>query len=400
MIVLNRMFVGNYCLSNIGHEIINMFQTDDERYFVYLNAVGSFSEDKRGKVEYILNVRSAKNNMVEVISKAEVVEEIYQKDKDQKEDPDIKGIRYNGTSVVDLFNANTNQQNIYVTYRVESIIEPASPLYISFDVDSSEETGNNSIIHISSVEETVNKGKSTLKQYVEDGTYAYKVLEGMIEDPSLWKDEGVEKVRYNLNSLDDGENFFEACGIQNSELAFSNAFAYIADKYKEEFCLFAQFVLGVDLSLNFKIEREYKNIDLLITDTNTVIVIENKIMSHLNGLKSDSATNEEWSQLDKYYKCVKYEDKDLKNKANFRFFVFAPDYNDIDLSKCKDEKGPIYHMIRYSTIYKFLKLAYKKNEFIKQLIVTMEPHTQPTYDFYVDMKKRFVRECKRVANKL
>ena len=34
-IVLNRMYTGSYLSSNLGHEVINMFQADNERYYLY-----------------------------------------------------------------------------------------------------------------------------------------------------------------------------------------------------------------------------------------------------------------------------------------------------------------------------------------------------------------------------
>jgi hypothetical protein len=34
-IVLNRMYTGSYLSSNLGHEVINMFQADDDNYYLY-----------------------------------------------------------------------------------------------------------------------------------------------------------------------------------------------------------------------------------------------------------------------------------------------------------------------------------------------------------------------------
>ena len=44
-IVLNRMYTGSYLSSNLGHEVINMFQADDENYYLYLNAKGNFAAE-------------------------------------------------------------------------------------------------------------------------------------------------------------------------------------------------------------------------------------------------------------------------------------------------------------------------------------------------------------------
>ncbi len=37
-IVLNRMYTGSYLSSNLGHEVINMFQDDQGNHYLYLNA--------------------------------------------------------------------------------------------------------------------------------------------------------------------------------------------------------------------------------------------------------------------------------------------------------------------------------------------------------------------------
>ena len=47
VIVLNRMYAGSYLSTHLGHEVINMFQADNGKHYLYLNSKGNF--DKRGK---------------------------------------------------------------------------------------------------------------------------------------------------------------------------------------------------------------------------------------------------------------------------------------------------------------------------------------------------------------
>ena len=42
-IVLNRMYTGSYLSSNLGHEVINMFQDDQGKHYLYLNAKGNYA---------------------------------------------------------------------------------------------------------------------------------------------------------------------------------------------------------------------------------------------------------------------------------------------------------------------------------------------------------------------
>ena len=43
-IVLNRMYVGGYLELNIGHEVINLYQADNGRNYIYLNSTGDFDK--------------------------------------------------------------------------------------------------------------------------------------------------------------------------------------------------------------------------------------------------------------------------------------------------------------------------------------------------------------------
>ena len=57
-IVVNRMFVGDYLTSNLGHEIINLFQADNGNHYIYLNAYGNFDKTHSGKIVTMLMVKS------------------------------------------------------------------------------------------------------------------------------------------------------------------------------------------------------------------------------------------------------------------------------------------------------------------------------------------------------
>ncbi|MGT2960611.1 PD-(D/E)XK nuclease family protein [Streptococcus caballi] len=97
-------------------------------------------------------------------------------------------------------------------------------------------------------------------------------------------------------------NFLNIIRQEDSELAFSNMFAYFFNINRIAFSRFAKKVLSVEIQTDFTIEREKKNIDLLICDKNNVIVIENKIKSSINGIndRHDISSDLVQSQLKKY----------------------------------------------------------------------------------------------------
>ena len=56
-IVLNRMYVGDYLDSNLGHEVINLFKADNNQHYIYLNATGNFAKEHQGEMGYMLFVK-------------------------------------------------------------------------------------------------------------------------------------------------------------------------------------------------------------------------------------------------------------------------------------------------------------------------------------------------------
>ena len=56
-IVLNRMYTGSYLSTNLGHEVINMFQADNGKHYLYLNATGDFSADYADKIGSMLLIK-------------------------------------------------------------------------------------------------------------------------------------------------------------------------------------------------------------------------------------------------------------------------------------------------------------------------------------------------------
>ena len=67
-IVLNRMYTGSYLSTNLGHEVINMFQADNGKHYLYLNAKGNFAVEHKGQISEMLLVRYDGENKVEVLA--------------------------------------------------------------------------------------------------------------------------------------------------------------------------------------------------------------------------------------------------------------------------------------------------------------------------------------------
>lgn len=387
-IVINRMYNGNYLNDNLGHEIINLYKSDNGHNYIYLNSLGTFSKEHTNKVGSILLVRTIPNKKaLEILGKAEGITDVYRNGNSSKEQIDYikKNKIYYGDVRLDLlFSKNKSQQDIFITFKAEIVVRPKVTTYIKFS-DKNEKINNlNNIIL------TENKqAKTSLKQYITLETKSdYEILFNYIKNENNWngysefiKEEQIDKSH---------ENIFKICGIEDCELAFSNAIGYFFKKYP---LLLKGFLnkVGYEFTPSETIEivrEKENNIDLLIKDKNDIILIENKIKSHINGvIFSKNAQGTEYSQLEKYYTYVK---KQYPNKR-IKCFILTPDYNDINLSPYKASEN--YSKIYYSQLYNYLNSIKTEDKYLKEFIYAIKKHTQK-YDnnLYYEMKRRFF-EC-------
>ena len=164
-IVLNRMYTGSYLSSNLGHEVINMFQADNEKHYLYLNDKGNFANKYTELIDDMLLVRYVGENKVEILAWASELTAIpgtnmpysnfdpnstirgYQEqiiyNKERKPNsgiPDCNwedevasetGITYGEANLIDIF-GDADQQNIYITYRAGKFQTPSARLFLEF----------------------------------------------------------------------------------------------------------------------------------------------------------------------------------------------------------------------------------------------------------------------------
>lgn len=126
-IVLNRMYVGDYLTSNLGHEVINLYQADNGGNYIYLNSTGDFVKAHQDKIGYMLFVKYYGIGEVEVIGLAKGLHDVYQADhqfsgkydgvnkvvfaQQQEYVKKEGGISYGGVSIFDIF-GEAGQQSV------------------------------------------------------------------------------------------------------------------------------------------------------------------------------------------------------------------------------------------------------------------------------------------------
>ena len=90
VIILTRMYVGSYLQNHIGHEIINLFRDDNGDNYIYVNQSGDINPKYNNKVRAVLIVRYVEEGVMEVVAKAENLEQILFKSGDIQKDIDAQ----------------------------------------------------------------------------------------------------------------------------------------------------------------------------------------------------------------------------------------------------------------------------------------------------------------------
>ena len=473
-ILVNKMYVGSYLENehNIGHEVINLLRADDKvdsngdgQNYIYVQPYGTMENEHNNKIDTIVLVRNTGiPEALEVLGQAWDLEQIAKIEKtSRKKEIDriaehqfeyIKNnnITYNGILLNEIYYGNLFQKEVCISFKANKLRKPKKPIYLYFGSNNNhnlkilEDKGV--VIKLNShdintdensdtvVAQTVDMAKASLKMYFRNGkvkatknkhfpsrkfidqTSAFQVLKTMLEDVSFWEDKNTTQNAADIKCFYkyDRSNFIDILDKQNVEVTYSNLFKYIFESNTELFRTFTKEVLGIEnMTDKYLVERETAHIDLLISDTNNVIVIENKIKSGINGIKYDIYGEEVGSQLLDYYKYIfgfkkkksgnKLEwikDEGLINKFKNKekhFFIFAPDYNKIDTKKINSIPST-YKIIPYSKIFEFydkyhdiLSYRYPNNiPYYHEFIYAIEKHCNSIDNVLeIETHKRFLK---------
>lgn len=274
------MFAGDYLASNLGHEIINLFQADNKKHYIYLNPKGNFDkthkdkETGNDKIKYMLFVKTHSSKEFEVIGLATGLKSVkgvdctlnrkltdknegaYKEQVEYIENEKVKygGVEYGGIPIFELFN-DAEQQSIFITYEAKKVFIPkmGKRIFISYDPDSKEINTDKSI---KIVLKGYNKPSTSLHSYIyPEGTFKgdgtkpneetkkkrqvdYKnLINNLIsKGDDLWQ---IQNKGVNDNDIKEIKprevSLFDICQILDDENRYSNVLAYFMGqpKYKE-----------------------------------------------------------------------------------------------------------------------------------------------------------------------
>ena len=442
------MYVGDYLASNLGHEIINLYQADNGGNYIYLNSSGDFVKAHQDRIGYMLFVKYYGIGEVEVIGMATGLNDVYcanqqftgkykgvNKDIFAKQQQFVNkegGVSYGGVSIFDIF-GEAGQQSVFITYKADKVYVPkrGKRMFIRFyvaDAAKYPEHGDTDIV-VSLA--GYQQAKASLKQYIyPEGTYAgdlakrnvdvkredySKIFNTLVNNPALWQESNNKVDEEELNQINERKvSLFDICQIQNDENKFSNALAYFMQQYPDLWHgFFARY--GVLLGEEFTVVREESSkieeskynhkkfpsggrIDLIIRTANELVILENKIKSDINSIDEDC----EGKQLRRYYNYAMWlsqnKDGDDYGKQP-RFFILTPKYN---IPLIEDvEMRALYTIITYADVYDYL--TEKRNEFAgdSNFVAFYEAMYRHTHDnvndyLYYEMQETFFRRIKEL----
>jgi hypothetical protein len=350
VILLNNLFNGEYIKEKVGGEIINMYQADNDKFYIYVNPYGNVNKRWDDRIKYVLFIRSVGNGVVKVIGKAEIREQIPRNavrkigegiDYEQEKYIDENKITYGNIKIYEL----GSWSNFYVTYEAEGIVKAQKDIYLA--TDASLNHPENSTFVLQGIAKINNQSQ---KLYIEPSDDNYEIIEEIINTPDLWEEHHVGKVNIHESELNE-ESFLSIIKKENDELVNSNLLSHFLEKSEVFWSDFVQNVLEISdmkvINGKPKITSELiGNIDLFIEVDNSTIIIENKIKSGINGQRGDG-----YSQLEKYVQIAReYYDNP---ERNLFFYVLRPDYNNEDYSVFNE--GSLYKEIKYSAINEIIK---------------------------------------------
>ena len=139
-IILNRMYAGSYLDEgeNIGHEVINLFKDDNGSNYIYINHNGKINKKSNDSVKAILLVKYVEPGVLEVVAKAENLQQIYYDENNYKEEINkqieyIKKhqITYGNVLLSDIYKDGNTE--LLITFKTDKLRTVKKPIFLIED---------------------------------------------------------------------------------------------------------------------------------------------------------------------------------------------------------------------------------------------------------------------------
>ena len=137
-IILNRMYAGSYLDENIGHEVINLFKDDNGSNYIYINPYGDINAKSNDSVKAILLVKHVEKGVLEVVAKAENLQQVYYKKtdreeefKNQKEYIKEHKITYGNVLLSEIYKSDHDE--LLITFKTNKLRTVKKPVFLIED---------------------------------------------------------------------------------------------------------------------------------------------------------------------------------------------------------------------------------------------------------------------------
>ena len=233
VIILSRMYVGKYLEENIGHEVINVFRSDNGNNYIYVSKDGRINNDFDDKVSAVILVKAVEKGVMEVVAKAEELEQVLYKTGNSEEESakqvdyvDENKVNYGGVPIYKVHNDTVDEKKT-ITFKTNKIRLVKEPVYLIEEKDKLEYYDKSVFLpekHFSS---------QSLKMYYtpEKQPEDFIELKRFISDESYWeKDNTTEKIDISDQSIARRTTFLNIIRKDYDELAYSNLLAHFFGK--------------------------------------------------------------------------------------------------------------------------------------------------------------------------
>ena len=388
-IIINRMYAGEYLTKEIGGgEVINLLHADDQKNYCFINPIGMINPEYDDSVCAVVHTRLYEAGCFEVLGVSIIGKsgQLFHPKGYSKKDRVASAVnqlrayeRNNPITYGGLPYVMTNESWPTVSFVSEKLLRPKTLIYI---IDSAYDKSINQELTICKMSDK-RFARQSLIMYVDDlkNPKSYSSFVDMINNDELWYEKTI--------TVHDGMkehnrfNFLTLINKEDDELAFSNMFNHFFTNHPKLFKDFAHTVMNLKISEEFSIKREFHNIDLWVEDEESILVIENKIKSGINGVSIRHDFSEDGlvqSQLSKYYEFAIKEGE--KHNKKVYLYIFVPNYNKLDLSSYSGSKH--YKVIRYKEIHDFLTTKTVKDAYYNDFCNALYKHTK---DIPIDYSK-------------
>jgi hypothetical protein len=379
VIILNKPLIGTWLdkEGNIGHEIIDFLEADDGNHYVYNNPWGVCPDDiwveppkgttgtpnsltpnanEKYVAKYLVLTGPEHGKNFEIRYVIELTEKLHREHSARDENSNdfverrkkviqgviqARNIRYNGKLLSDIY---PNDKSLLVTFKAGKMWKAKRP--ISVTPKNYNFKRNKGYLY----SDQASKDYSAVSQLIDDSIKDGRLI--------LFHQRNLKTNPPSIICKDD--TFMNLIRFQDTEKAYTNILYSVLSQgtLMKDFCNNIQAPSSPVSAFPFSVFREKPvnggRIDVCAESDDQRVIIENKVLSGLNGIDKAKKT----TQLSTYYNVWGIE------KKNPLCFVVAPDFrkkeiiNDI---KTLDSKmGKVYSVITYGQIADFINAENKQ----------------------------------------